>query len=336
MAENYIKTKLHPDMRKDTTLYPETVPEQIIGFDEYVSTHGIAGPQGPQGVQGIQGPTGPQGPQGVQGIQGPVGPKGEDGNSFEIKGQVDSVSLLPPASQQYLGVAIYVGSVEPRDIYACVEYNGAISWQNQGKLQGPQGERGETGATGAQGPEGPEGKQGIEGPRGEMGAQGPIGPQGMQGPMGKSVYFSSLNNSASQYSLTKTSLANIYERPATIGDLVMTFDMNYIGIITAENDTYYTVSNNKSIRGADGPKSWSSIDVYSHTIDNQVTFGTKGTMNVPSALSNKSFIGFLFNSVGIFVGVAYKVLTFSGEVAYMSVLSPQTMRDLKLYYLLIE
>lgn len=157
---------------------------------------GIQGPQGEQGIQGIQGERGPQGeqgiqgPQGEQGIQGPIGPQGPrgvqgergangvDGRSFVISGQADTVNDLPAPTAQYLGDAFFVGTSEPRDIYACVEYNGVLSWENQGTLQGPQGEQG------VQGPIGPQGVQGEQGIQGERGPQGPVGPQGEKGDKG--------------------------------------------------------------------------------------------------------------------------------------------------------
>ena len=95
-----------------------------------------------------QGPAGPQGPEGPQGPQGERGAAGANGRSFVISGQADSVSDLPVPTAQYLGDAFFVGTEEPRDVYACVEYNGVLSWENQGPLQGPQGEQGIQGPTG--------------------------------------------------------------------------------------------------------------------------------------------------------------------------------------------
>lgn len=148
---------------------------------------GETGATGPQGIQGLQGPagaTGPTGATGPQGIQGMQGPKGDNGNAFVITGTVDSTSDLPLASLQNLGIAYFVGTVPPRDVYVCLEYNGAYVWQNQGKLQGPVGPQGEQGVTGATGATGPTGPQGPVGPQGETGATGPVGPQGETGATG--------------------------------------------------------------------------------------------------------------------------------------------------------
>ena len=198
---NYIKTQLHPDGSPNTTLYPETTAEQVKDLKEYIEVNGSGpagpqgpvgpqGPQGPVGPQGPQGPTGPQGPQGPRGIQGPVGPQGvqgiqgpqgvagTDGRSYTISGQVDTPEDLPTPSAAYLGQAVFVGTEIPRDVYACIEKNQTLIWENQGKLQGPKGD------TGAQGPQGPQGEQGIQGEQGEQGPKGETGEQGIQGEQG--------------------------------------------------------------------------------------------------------------------------------------------------------
>lgn len=125
--------------------------------------------QGPQGEPGKQGEEGQQGIQGIQGIQGVPGRDGANGRSYEINGQVDTPEELPAPSATYLGEAYFVGTTEPRLVYACVEYEGAIQWQNQGTLQGPEGPQGEQGIEGKQGPDGPQGPQGIPGEKGEPG-----------------------------------------------------------------------------------------------------------------------------------------------------------------------
>ena len=175
---------------------------RVNSYSYITGPQGKQGPQGAQGIQGVQGaqgvkgetgstgPIGPQGPAGATGPQGPQGvpgPAGADGRSFEIVGQVDSSSDLPPASAVYVGQAYYVGTTIPRNIWACVDYNNVIQWVNQGALQGPQGEtgpQGPTGATGGIGPQGPEGPTGPQGVQGEQGPQGPQGEQGIQGETG--------------------------------------------------------------------------------------------------------------------------------------------------------
>lgn len=128
----------------------------IFADDSYVESPVLTMPQGEQGLQGPQGETGPQGERGLQGPTGQTGPRGEtgpagkDGNSFNIIGNVTSVSQLPQTAPA--GTAYFVGASAPRDIY--VFDTGTNAWVNQGKLQGP---RGETGPQGPQGPTGPAG-----------------------------------------------------------------------------------------------------------------------------------------------------------------------------------
>lgn len=166
-------------------------PQGVQGPRGLQGLQGEIGPQGPRGPQGVQGekgdtgeqgprgPQGPIGPQGVQGIQGPQGVPGTDGRSYTISGQVDTPEDLPTPSAAYLGQAVFVGTEIPRDVYACVEKNQTLVWENQGTLQGPKGD------TGAQGPQGPQGEQGIQGEQGEQGPKGEIGATGPQGPAGE-------------------------------------------------------------------------------------------------------------------------------------------------------
>ena len=166
-------------------------PQGVQGPRGLQGLQGEIGPQGPRGPQGVQGekgdtgeqgprgPQGPVGPQGVQGIQGPQGIPGTDGRSYTISGQVDTPEDLPTPSAAYLGQAVFVGTEIPRDVYACVEKNQTLIWENQGTLQGPKGD------TGAQGPQGPQGEQGTQGPQGEQGPKGEIGATGPQGPAGE-------------------------------------------------------------------------------------------------------------------------------------------------------
>ena len=157
------------------------IPKGETGEQGEQGEQGLQGPQGEQGVQGSQGLQGTQGPQGVQGIQGPKGeqgPAGEDGRSFEIVAHVQTVDQLPAPSSLYLGKAYSVGTTVPEDIYICLEVDGALTWHNEGALQGPKGDKGE------QGIQGPQGEQGIQGAQGEQGVVGPQGPQGEQGVQG--------------------------------------------------------------------------------------------------------------------------------------------------------
>ena len=109
------------------------------------------------------------GPQGPQGPEGPQGPKGEDGKSVTIKGSKESTSELPQS-----GNSTGDGYIIDGDLHV---WDGS-SWNNVGKIQGPQGERG------PQGPQGPKGDTGEQGPQGETGPTGPEGPKGGKGDTG--------------------------------------------------------------------------------------------------------------------------------------------------------
>ena len=109
------------------------------------------------------------GPQGPQGPEGPQGPKGEDGKSVTIKGSKESTSELPQS-----GNSTGDGYIIDGDLHV---WDGS-SWNNVGKIQGPQGERG------PQGPQGPKGDTGEQGPQGETGPTGPEGPKGEKGDTG--------------------------------------------------------------------------------------------------------------------------------------------------------
>lgn len=131
----------------------------------------VIGPQGPKGETGLQGPkgeTGATGPQGPKGETGPQGPKGEDGKSVNIKGSYETTGELPEDAEPGDGYIID-GNLHVWD---------GSTWNNVGKIQGPQGPKGETGS---QGPKGDQGETGPQGPKGETGETGPQGPKGVDG-----------------------------------------------------------------------------------------------------------------------------------------------------------
>ena len=83
----------------------------------------------------LQGPQGPQGDPGAEGSQGPAG------NSFNYRGSVANVGLLPVPST--IGYAYKIETTN--ELYV---YNGLV-WVNAGSLQGPAGPQGEPGPAGA-------------------------------------------------------------------------------------------------------------------------------------------------------------------------------------------
>ena len=105
---------------------------------------------------------GPKGDNGLDGPPGPPGPQGPPGTGINIRGKLDSVSLLPTTCVDETEAYI-IGN----DVWAWI----GTEWVNLGPIQGPQG---------LQGPPGP---QGVQGPPGKsiIGPPGPPGPPGPQG-----------------------------------------------------------------------------------------------------------------------------------------------------------
>lgn len=120
---------------------------------------------GPQGIQGPKGDKGDVGPQGPQGPRGEKGEQGNDGTSLNILGTKESEADLP----------LSAGKNDAYLINGEMWVFDGTSWNNAGKIQGPQG---------PQGPVGPQGPQGDPGAKGEAGPQGVKGDTGDAGPKG--------------------------------------------------------------------------------------------------------------------------------------------------------
>ena len=147
------------------------------------------GPKGPQGEQGTkgdkgdafiyedfteeqlakligpQGPKGDTGPQGNQGPKGDKGDKGEQGTGVTILGSYNSLEELEESHPTGLTGQSYLIN---GDLYVWSETS--LSWNNVGRIQGPQG---------IQGPTGPQGEQGLKGEKGDTGEKGPQGNDGI-------------------------------------------------------------------------------------------------------------------------------------------------------------
>lgn len=133
----------------------------------YIDT-GIAA-QGPQGTPGMPGEKGDKGDPGTPGKDG------TDGASFTIGARFDSLQALLQAHPTGTpGQAYAVGTAEDNTIYNWSSEFG--TWQDLGRLKGPQGEPG------------PQGPAGVPGEKGEPGATGQPGPQGEAGADGMSAY----------------------------------------------------------------------------------------------------------------------------------------------------
>jgi len=163
------------------------------GEQGVAGNNGSPGSQGEPGPAGATGATGPQGAAGLQGLQGPAGPQGnkgdtgEQGVSVTLKGTKALIADLPNSGQT-AGDAWIVTESNGGDLFFWNVTEG--TWDNVGKIVGPQGNPGIQGPQGEQGPpgnDGAEGPTGATGPQGETGATGPqgdTGPQGVPGSTG--------------------------------------------------------------------------------------------------------------------------------------------------------
>jgi hypothetical protein len=128
---------------------------------------------------------------GPVGPVGPPGPQGEPGAGVVILGEKDDPLELDPNWGGNVGDGFLIAG----NLWI---WNGT-TWEDAGRIQGPEGPQGipgtpgATGATGATGPQGPtgqagptgaEGPAGADGVPGQNGAQGPEGPAGPPGPTG--------------------------------------------------------------------------------------------------------------------------------------------------------
>ena len=116
-------------------------------------------------AQGPQGPQGALGEKGDKGDPGTPGKDGADGASFTIGARFDSLQALLQAHPTGTpGQAYAVGTAEENTIYNWSAEFG--TWQDLGRLKGPQGEpgpQGEKGEPGAAGQPGPQGEPVADG-----------------------------------------------------------------------------------------------------------------------------------------------------------------------------
>ncbi len=165
--------------------YEDFTEEQLaklIGPRGPKGDKGDTGERGAQGLRGLQGPQGPQGemgPEGPQGPKGDKGEKGEQGTGVTILGSFETVEELEQSHPSGLAGQSYLIK---GDLY--VWSDTTLTWNNVGRIQGPQGEVGPEGPRGSKGDAGPQGLQGIQGKEGPQGLQGQQGPKGDIGPQG--------------------------------------------------------------------------------------------------------------------------------------------------------
>jgi hypothetical protein len=108
----------------------------------------------------------------LSGERGPAGPTGAQGTAIRLLGSKATVGALPST-----GNAINDAWIVEADGNLYV-WSASLTWNNVGKIVGPQG---------PQGLQGIQGLQGLQGLKGDTGNVGPQGPQGDVGPTGPSV-----------------------------------------------------------------------------------------------------------------------------------------------------
>jgi hypothetical protein len=139
----------------------------------------IKGDPGTPGTPGVAGASGEDGVAGAKGSRGVAGPAGSDGVSITMLGSYAAIETL--MFEHPIGM--------PGDSYIVdgdlVTWNLVDqSWNDVGRIQGPQGLEGSQGLQGDTGLQGPQGVQGLQGPAGPAGEPGPAGAQGVAGERG--------------------------------------------------------------------------------------------------------------------------------------------------------
>ena len=282
-------------------------PKGDQGEQGNTGTQGIQGPIGPQGIQGSTGTQGIQGPignTGTQGIQGPIGNTGAQGISIVLVGSSATTTVeslgAGAAGQGWINTT-------DGDIYF---WNTLTTlWENIGPIVGPEGPRGLQGVqgekgdqglpgakgdTGAQGPKGDTGDQGSAGAKGDQGIQGNTGTQGLIGPTGPKG--------------DKGDRAEEDRLVNGIHSVILGVD----GILTLPGGTSKITTTGESGESVDlvaGPGGWSELasnngdnfvwvdDAGAYVVTNgtgsfkQWTFGTDGTLTIPSSISSNSTFG---------------------------------------------
>lgn len=140
--EFYIWTRADVDSGHQEDYFLNIGQLAIVGPQGPAGQDGAKGDRGERGEKGEKGETGAQGLQGLQGIQGLQGEKGETGNTgprgesgaFLIKGEVDSIELLPDPETGSRADCYIVGTTDPKDLYIKLGEIGSLEWFDYGQI----------------------------------------------------------------------------------------------------------------------------------------------------------------------------------------------------------
>lgn len=162
----------------------DTGDQGIPGNDGAPGAPGATGPQGATGATGPKGDKGDQGIQGSTGAQGEPGPKGDKGDTGDQGVSVTLIGSVPSSADLPTPGGLGEGYITSDTGNLWFWNSLTTSWNDIGKIVGPQGDPGPQGATGAQGAQGDQGPPGNDGAPGAQGEPGPTGAQGEPGPKG--------------------------------------------------------------------------------------------------------------------------------------------------------
>ena len=194
---------------------------------------------------------------GPEGPEGPTGPKGKDGMTINIKGIVESTSLLPTTGT--LGDGWLVNG----ELFIWDSENS--QWISAGFIkgdkgdtgeQGPKGDKGDKGDTGETGPQGEKGDIGETGPQGIQGPKGEQGPQGIQGIQGVAGKDFSISKTYPSITAMNNDISNVGEGNfVMIASNVEDEDNSKLFVKSSNKFVYLTdLSGSTGMKGEQGPQ----------------------------------------------------------------------------------
>ncbi len=207
---------------------------------------------------------------GPQGPQGPQGEPGKDGTSVTILGSKQTEDELPSENNSNGDGYIINGFLYVWD---------GNSWNNVGKIKGPQGERG---------PQGPQGEVGPQGPQGEVGPQGPRGEVGPQGDPGINAYITAVTASVSDTTGTPSVKVTT---GGTHSEMSIDFDFDNLKGVKGDEGRSITSIDKTKGNGAAG-----TTDVYTITYSDETT-STFNVYNGENGINGDNGITPIFTAV---------------------------------------
>lgn len=160
---------------------------QVLTTDGAGNLSWTASIPGPAGATGQKGDTGAQGIPGSTGAQGAPGAKGDKGDTGAQGVSVTLIGSVPTSADLPTPGGVGEGYIVTDTGNLWFWNSVASSWNDIGKIVGPQGDQGPqgpAGSQGAEGPQGPAGNNGVDGVNGVNGIDGTNGADGVGVPAG--------------------------------------------------------------------------------------------------------------------------------------------------------